>query len=260
MSRARRPDLAVVPDLEHELDELYGGALGEFTAARNELAKRLRKAGQNEEADQVAALPKPSISAWTVNRLARVERERMQQLLDAGQEVVDAQKEALAGKGAERFDEASRRQRDAIRGLVRPAENLLVEAGHRPSDAVKERISSSLRAASMDPEGRVLLERGRLAEDFESAGLGLLAGLAPPKQARAARSNRAERQARVREARAALDAAREEERRLSDEAAAAEEDAERASERARALATEAQAARAAVEAATQALDALVAEE
>jgi hypothetical protein len=256
VSRARRPDLALVPDLGHELDELYGVAFGEFTAARNELAKRLRKAGQNEEAEKVAALSKPSISAWAINRLARAQRERMQELLDAGQEIVEAQKEALAGKGAERFDEASRRQREAVRGLVRPAESVLVEAGHRPSEAVKERISSSLRAASMDPEGRVLLEQGRFTEDFESAGLGLLAGLAPPKRARTPRSDRAQRQARLREARAALETARKEERRLSEEAAAAEEESERAAERARALAAEAESAREAVEAAEQALHAL----
>jgi hypothetical protein len=266
VSRARRPDLALVPDLEQELDELYGRALGEFTAARNELVKRLMKAGQKEEAENAAALPKPSLPAWAINRLARVEADRIRELLAAGEEVVAAQKGALAGEGADRFDEASRRQREAVRGLLRAAESVLVEAGHRPSDAVKERISSSLRAASMDPEGRVLLERGRLAEDFESAGLGLLAGLAPlrGKGATAPRSASAQRGTRLREARAARDAARKEERRLSQEAAAAERDAEeardaaeRAAERAGALAAEAASAREAVEAAERALEALV---
>lgn len=253
MARTR---LAVVPDVERELDDLYGLPLGDFTAARNELAKRLKKADQKEEAEEVAALPKPSISAWAVNRLARVERERMRELLVAGEEVVAAQKGALAGKGADRFDDASRRQREALRDILRAAEKVLMETGHRASDTVKERISSSLRAASMDPDGRVLLERGRLAEDFESTGLGLLAGFAPSKHTRAPRSDRVQRQARLREARAALEARRKEERRLAEEAAAAEEQAERASERAKALAAEAEAARAAVEAATHALDAL----
>lgn len=247
MSRARRPDLALVPDLEHELDGLFALALGEFTAARNELAKRLRKAGQQEEAENVAALAKPPISAWAINRLARVEPDRMRELLAAGEEVVAAQKGALAGEGADRFDEASRRQRAAVRELLRAAETVLVDAGHRPSDAVKERISSSLRAASMDPEGRLLLERGRLAEDFESAGLGLLAGLAPQrgKRATSTRPDRTSRERRLREARAELDAVREKERRLSEEAAAAEKEAEqareaarRAQDRARALASE----------------------
>lgn len=253
----RRAGLSVVPDLDRELDELHALPLGEFTAARNDLAKRLKKAGQTAEAERVAALAKPSISAWAVNRLARVEADGMRELLDAGQKLVDAQKEALAGKGAERFDAASRRQREAVRSLGRAAENVLADAGHRPTDAVKERISSSLRAASMDPEGRTLLERGRLTEDFESAGLELLAGFAPRKRKAPARSERAQRQARVRQARGALAAARKEERRLSEEAAAAEEEAERASERARALAAEVESARAAVEEAERALEALV---
>ena len=252
-----RPGLAVVPDLERELDELYGLPLGEFTATRNELAKRLRKAGQEEAAENVAALAKPSIPAWAINRLARVEADGMRKLLEAGQEVVDAQKEALAGKGAERFDAASRGQREAVRSLTRAAEKVLADAGHRPTDAVKERISSSLRAASMDPQGRVLLERGRLVEDFESAGLGLLAGLAPQKRPTSPRSGRAQREARIRKARAALETARDEERRLSETAAVAEKEAERASERARTLAAEAESARASVEAAERALEALV---
>jgi hypothetical protein len=246
-----RADLALVPDLERELDELYGRPLAEFTAARNELAKRLKKAGQADDADRVAKLAKPPISAWAVNQLARQESERLRPLLDAGAELVDAQKAALAGKGADRFDEASRRHREAIRAVVPAAVGLLEAAGHRPGDAIKERIASSLRAASVDPEGRGLLEHGRLEEDFESAGLGLLAGIAPaagePAAAPASAGER--REARLREARQKAEAARAKATGLAGAAAQAERDAEaakdtadRAAERARALAKEARAA------------------
>jgi hypothetical protein len=259
VSRARRTNLAVVPDLERELDELYGLPLGEFTAARNELAKRLEKAGQKREAESVGGLAKPSISAWAVNQLARREADRVRELSEAGEELVAAQKAALAGKGADRFDEASRRQRDAVRTLLPAAIGILEDAGHRPSDAVKERIASSLRAASVDPDGRRLLAHGRLEEDFESAGLGLLAGIAPAQGKRVATPKRSD-EARLRKAREQLEAAREEERRVAEVAAEAEREAEQAAaaadeaaKRARKLAEEAARAREAADEAEQAL-------
>ena len=257
-----RADLALVPDLERELDELYGLPLTEFTSARNELAKRLKKAGQAADGERVAKLAKPPISAWAVNQLARRAPDRVRALLDAGEEVVEAQKAALAGKGAERFDDAARRHRDAIRGLLPAAVDILEGAGHRPSDAIKERVASSLRAASMDPDGRGLLEQGRFVEDFESAGLGLLAGIAPAGGGRSAvpASAAERREARREEAREKLEAAQEEERELADEAAEADRDAtraaaaaEEAADRARALARRAAEATKAVKAAEQAL-------
>jgi hypothetical protein len=259
VSRPRRTDLNVVPDLERELDELYGLPLGEFVAARNALAKRLEKAGQTREAERVRELAKPSISAWAVNQLARRDPERVRELLEAGANLVDAQKAALAGKAADRFDDASRRQRDAVRELLPAAVGVLEEAGHRPSDAVRQRIVASLRAASVDPEGRRLLEHGRLQVDFESAGLDLLAGFAPPQPKRSARTN----EARLRNARERVQAARDEERRLADEAAEAEEEAERAAAaadeaaaRARKLTAESARAKQAVEQATNELERL----
>jgi hypothetical protein len=258
-----RADLTLVPDLDRELGELYGRDLGEFTAARNELAKRLKKAGQNEEAESVAALAKPSISAWAVNQLARRDPDRVRALLEAGAELVDAQKNALAGK-AGRFDAASRRHRQTIRALLPVASAALEAAGHRPSDAVKERIASSLRAASLDPEGRRLLESGRLEADFESAGLGLLAAIAPeslPAKRRGGADT--QRESRVREARASLEAAQEEERRLASEAGEAERKAEEAAaaaaetaEQARSLNREVARAKKAVEQAEKALERL----
>ena len=47
------PRLAVVPDLDTELDDLYGAPLGEFTRRRNDLERRLQAAGQAEAAASV---------------------------------------------------------------------------------------------------------------------------------------------------------------------------------------------------------------
>lgn len=46
--------------MERELDSLYQVPLGEFTAARDELAKRLRDEGEREQAEEVKKLRKPT--------------------------------------------------------------------------------------------------------------------------------------------------------------------------------------------------------
>ena len=60
--------------VEREIDELFDLPLDEFTAARNDLAKRLKRDGDEDAAEQVRSLPKPSIAAWAVNQLARREK------------------------------------------------------------------------------------------------------------------------------------------------------------------------------------------
>jgi hypothetical protein len=189
----------------------------------------------------VTALRKPALPVWAINQLARRDAGRVGELLGAGEQLLAAQRDALAGKGTERFEEAGKRQRDAIRALVAAAVRLLSEAGNRPGPAVEERIASSLRAASVDPEVRPLLERGRLDDEVESSGLDLLAGIAPPARGRAApaRPKGPSREERSREAREALKAARETERERRKEASAAEREAKAAAEAADAAAARA---------------------
>ena len=52
--------------LDTEIQRLYGLPFGEFTAARNQLAKELKKQGDKDASEEVASLPKPSVSAWAV--------------------------------------------------------------------------------------------------------------------------------------------------------------------------------------------------
>src|SRR5438128_685335 len=94
------PRLAVVPELESELDRLYGLPLDEFTAARNELVTRLRKAGQGDAAESVRAFRKPSVAVWAVNQLARRHADDVHELVTAGEQLRNAQATAMRGEGA----------------------------------------------------------------------------------------------------------------------------------------------------------------
>src|SRR5690348_11137037 len=92
-------------DFEAELDWLYGLPLGEFTAARNELAKRLRAGGENERAEAVKGLRKPSAAVWLVNQLAHDRELDVQRLLKAGEFLTESQVKAASGS-SDTFSEA----------------------------------------------------------------------------------------------------------------------------------------------------------
>jgi hypothetical protein len=72
-----------VRGLERELDRLFGLPLAELTSEWNELARRLKSAGDREGAEQARALTKPSVAAWAVNQLSRREQLRPPQVAAA---------------------------------------------------------------------------------------------------------------------------------------------------------------------------------
>ena len=231
------PPLASVPDLERELDELYGLPLEDWTKARNDLASRLRKAHQSAQADAVRKLRKPSVIAWAVNQLARRDDGDVEALLKAGERLRAAQEEALRGRGgAAEVTAAARAEREAVRGLVAAARALLEEAGNAATQQTLDRISQTLRAAAVDETGREQLARGRLDEELKGIGFGSLTAVKPAARPRTDELKQARE--RVKELRATA-------RTLGREARDAEMEAERAAreaERARGKAEEARVA------------------
>jgi len=236
------PPLAAVPDLDAELDELYGLPLEDWTKARNDLAARLKKAHQGEQAEEVRTLRKPSLVAWTINQLARREERALAELLAAGDRLRSAQADALRGRGgAAEVSRASAAEREAVRRLVTAARELL---GDRASAATLDRVSQTLRAAAIDEAARPALERGRLQEEVSGVGFGPLVAVRP--QARPRIDELREARERIKELRA-------EARRLAREAREAEENAERAGREAERLREEAEGKRAAADEAATAL-------
>jgi hypothetical protein len=247
------PPLAAVPNLERELDELYGLPLEDWTRARNDLANRLKKAHQDEHAEEVRRLRKPSVVAWAVNQLARRKEHAVAALLRAGEQLRKAQEDALRGRaGAADVSTAARAEREAVRDLVTAARELLDEAGHAASQATLDRVSQTLRAAAVDETARELLERGRFEEELRGVGFGSLAAVQPaprPRtdELRAAREHAKELRAEARRlAKEARDAEAEAER-LEHEAARAREEAEAKRVEAERAATELAEAEAALE-------------
>ena len=175
-------------EVEEAVAGLYRLPLDEFVAARDRLARQLRAAGDREAARRVAALRRPSVSAWAANQLAQAAPHAMAELLEVGAALAQAQQDALAGRpgAARRLRSTSAQLRAAISRLSQRAETLLLRAGHAASDATVGRLAATLQAAATgDQPTRAALAEGRLAGDLDPAGFGLpveaaLADAAPP--------------------------------------------------------------------------------
>src|SRR5687768_3211382 len=84
-----------------DTDSLFQLPPAEFTAARNALAAKLKKAGKTDEADAVKALARPQVSAWAVNQLFWRHRKAFDQLMAAGETFKQVQASQLAGKSGD---------------------------------------------------------------------------------------------------------------------------------------------------------------
>ena len=213
--------------LEREIDRLYALPLDEFTARRNELAKRLKKDGDADAAEQVTALVKPTVPAWTINQLARRQKKEMQSLFVAGTKLRKAQERALSGGGSDALREAQAAERESVRDLTQRAAAILTEAGRPPTRTVLERIRATLGAAILTDPERTALKAGRLTSEVQVSGFDALAGIRPaPKEL--PKDELAERRRQKAEREKKRKQLEKRARDLADKAAAAEEAAEQA--------------------------------
>ena len=146
------------------IDGLYDLPPEEFTQARNEAERGLRKAGERELADQVKALRKPTAAAAAVNQLVRGHRAQVEAFLAAAASLRDAQ---FAGKGD--LDSAAQAERLAL--------DELVALGGEP-------VRTTLEAAAVDDDIAHDLLAARLVREPEPAGFGTLLAHAEPSQAK----------------------------------------------------------------------------
>jgi DNA repair exonuclease SbcCD ATPase subunit len=234
-----------VASVEREIDKLFALPLEEFTAARNELAKRLAKDGEKERADEVRGLAKPSVPVWTINQLARSEKPMVRALLDAGAKLRRAQEQALGGGNPDALRSAQREEREALRALTHRAGEILREAGKPVGQAVLERINGTLGAAAVTEDAREDLKAGRLMSERRMSGFESLAGFEAPPPRDELAERREQKAERERERRRLEKRARDLERRATkaeeraDEAESAAAEAREAADDARQAADEA---------------------
>jgi hypothetical protein len=236
--------------LDDDIDRLYSLPLEEFTAARNKLAAALKKGGEQEAAEQVKSLRKPSLSAWAVNQLARKERMQVRSLVTSAERLRKAQAGLLRGGEAEELRASVERQREVVGALVKRAKELLREGGHPTTDATLERIRDTFTAVASDEEGGQLVQEGRLETDLDPAGFGPMTAAARPKK----QADRDDRKARVDRAKREVDELRGEVREREEAARRALSESAKADRAAKAAKAAADKAQAALEQLTHRLD------
>jgi hypothetical protein len=177
-----------------DVDGLYGLALERFVPARAALAKELRAAGRRDDAKAVAELRKPTVAAWAVNQLVRTQARAMTQLFEAGDLLRDAQEAVVAGRSDPgTLRAAAQAERQAVDELLSKAGGLLTSDGHALGQAIVERVSATLHAAALDDDARELVRDGRLQQELQHVGFGMV-GEGVAVTARPARDGAAERE------------------------------------------------------------------
>jgi hypothetical protein len=164
--------------MDADIDALFQLPLTEFTAARNALAARLKKAGHSDEAAQVKSIAKPPASAWTVNQLHWQHPQAVEALLTVGDEFRKAQAAQLAGKDAD-LRQLLTERRDALSGLMKHATEILRGAGHAASPEITRRITTTLEALATWGRTPGAPQPGRLTDDLDPPGFEALAALVP---------------------------------------------------------------------------------
>jgi hypothetical protein len=150
-------------DLDSIADELYGLALEEFTATRNERAKQARAGGDRQLAAQIQSIRKPTHAAWLLNQLVRSHAEETQLLLDLGRELRDV----LADVEGEELRELTRQRYQLVSALVEQARALGQGRGARVTDDVAQAVRRTLEATLADEWSAEALAAGRLNEPLE---------------------------------------------------------------------------------------------
>jgi hypothetical protein len=185
--------------------ELYAGDPDDFIQMRRDLAAQARGAGDRDAAKSIAALGKPTRSAWVVNRLVHADPGVPERLAELGGRL---RSEEAAFDGTV-IRELSRERRELVDGLVRRA---LEEAGQQsPSAALRDEVTDTFNAALADPGVAEQVAAGTLQKAVHWAGFGPGIGSAVstgPARAPAARGPAAENAGTAAPARAKAPAVR----------------------------------------------------
>lgn len=148
-------------DLRAIAKDLYGLPLADFIKARKRAAD---ETDDKALGTQVAALRKPTAAAWAVNALARRRPELVEEVLELGEQLRDAQADA-DGSRTRLLDRA---RRDLTTQALAEASALVKASGGTLSGPAAAGVEQTLRAAMTDPDAGDAVQEGLLVVSFEA--------------------------------------------------------------------------------------------
>ena len=156
-------------DLLATADALYGLDLADFTPSRDARAKEL-KGSDAALSQQVKALRKPSLAAWVVNLLVRHETEQVEQVLEVGAALRQAQ---AALEGAQ-LRELTRQRRQLTAAVTTRARAVAKDRGVKVTESVADQVEATLTAAMIDEGAAKAVRSGLLVTALVATGVGEL--------------------------------------------------------------------------------------
>jgi hypothetical protein len=150
----------------------------DFTAARNQLAKTAKDAGDERAGSALKALRKPTLAAWLANQLVRTDPAGIDELTTLGEELQAAH---LSGDGA-RVRELTRVRRNLVRSLVKTARAHAESLGRPVSEQAAVKLTETLEAALVDRGAAQLLRTGQLTSAMRHVGFGVVDEAGDPAQ------------------------------------------------------------------------------
>jgi hypothetical protein len=226
-------DAAIAPGdwiegTEDRVDALLATPPQQFTAARNALAKQLLAEGLREAAAEVKRLPRPPVSLWILNQLAREQPALIDSYLDAARLL----REAHQNGGDIRA--ATPPQRDAESRVLAAAGEFARTHDQSVTETVQRGLREALSSAAADADVAAVVREGRLIREPEAPSIDELLWSMPQERSAAKtggptaeaprRDRKAERRAlqqRIAEATAEVSRARGDAREASEAAEAA---------------------------------------
>jgi len=145
-------------------DDLYALPLAEFTPARDARVKDLKG---TELAAPVKRLRKPSLAAWVVNLLVRRDAAQVEQVLQVGAALRQAQ-ESMSG---DELRQLTRQRRQLTAAVTTQARRLARDEGQKVTEAVAEQVEATLTAAMLDERCALAVRSGLLVTSLSATGV-----------------------------------------------------------------------------------------
>ncbi len=151
-------------------DRLYSLRPDEFTAARTKAEKGARSAGDRDLAAAIKALRRPVAAAWAVNLLVRRRGDLVDQVVDLGEQLRQAQS-LLQGDA---LRELTRQRRQLVAAVAEQARDLTVEEGEGIGGQAVRQVQDTLHAAMTDAAAAEAVRSGLLTHPLSTTGLASL--------------------------------------------------------------------------------------
>ncbi|MDQ0733870.1 hypothetical protein [Arthrobacter agilis] len=153
-------------DLVERASALYALPLDQFTDARNAAAKEAAQAGDKDLAAVLRKLPKPASAAWLVNLLVTRRRDEVEQVLELGASLKDAQ----ASLDRAQLHALGQQRQRLLSAVARQSLAAAAEAGYDVGPGALPGVEQTLRAALADPTAAAAVLTGRLVRTLEASG------------------------------------------------------------------------------------------